>query len=61
MNKGNNPLTSVCLWLSDQEGSIVVIRLHEQLHCFVPADACEQPPEQRRHVGTIRRRHADKK
>lgn len=51
---GNNPLTSVCLWLSDQEGSIGVSRLHEQLCCFVPADAREQPPEHReRHMGTV--------
>lgn len=47
---GNNCLTSVCLWLSDQEGSIVVIWLHQQLCCFVSADACEQPPAQRRHI-----------
>lgn len=59
--KGNNPLTSLCLWLSYQEGSIVVTWLQEQLHCFVSADTCEQPPEQRRHIGTKRQRcHADK-
>lgn len=44
----NCPLTLVCLWFPDQEGPVVVVRQHEQLCCFVPADAAKQPPEQRR-------------
>lgn len=44
----NCPLTLVRLWFPDQEGPIVVVRQHEQLCCFVPADTTKQPPEQRR-------------
>lgn len=44
----NCPLTLVRLRFPDQEGPVVVVRQHEQLCCFVPADAAKQPPEQRK-------------
>lgn len=58
--KERAPLTFDRLWLSDQEGSIVVIWLHEQRYCFVPADPCVKPPERGRKIQTLRQCcHAD--